>query len=62
VADSKVNKVNGRLTGVDHEAVCEFHGFSTRGVELAREDDLTTFGAGLHDETEDIIACTADGN
>jgi len=61
VADSKVNKVDGGLTGVDHEAVGEFHGFSTRGTELARDDDLTTFGARLHDETEDTIACTADG-
>lgn len=61
VADSKVDEVDGGLTGVDHEAVGEFHGFGTRGAELARDDDLATLGAGLHDETEDTVACTEDG-
>ena len=61
VANGKVNKVDGGLTGVDHESVGELHGLCTGSAELAGYDDLTAFGAGLHDEAEDTVACTAIG-
>ena len=38
----------------------ELHGLSTSSTELARDDDLATLGTGLHDESEDTIAGTAD--
>lgn len=60
VADGVVNEVEGGLTGVDHEAVGELHRLGTGSTELARDDNLATLGAGLHDEAEDTIASTVD--
>lgn len=37
------------------------HGLSTGGTELAGDDNLASLGAGLHDEAEDTVAGTADG-
>lgn len=61
VAGGLVDEVLGGLAGVDHEAVSELHGLGTGSTELARDDDLATLGAGLHDEAEDTVAGTADG-
>jgi len=61
VAGSAVNEVERGLTGVDHEAVGELHGLGTSSAELTRDDNLTTLGTRLHDEAEDTIAGTADG-
>ena len=58
VPDGVVNKLNGGLTGVDHEAVGELHGLGTGSTKLARDDNLATLGTGLHDETENTIART----
>jgi hypothetical protein len=46
---------------VDHEAVGELHGLGTGSTELTGDDNLATLGAGLHDEAEDTIAGTTDG-
>lgn len=61
VTGSTVDEVLGGLTGVDHEAVGELHGLGTSSTELARDDNLATLGTRLHDETEDTIAGTTDG-
>lgn len=61
VAGSAVDEVLCGLTGVDHEAVCELHGLCTGGTELSRDNNLATLGARLHDEAEDTIASTTDG-
>lgn len=61
VAGGGVDEVLSGLAGVDHEAVGELHGLGTGGTELAGDDDLATLGAGLHDEAEDTVAGTADG-
>lgn len=60
VTGGAVNEVLGRLTRVDHEAVGELHGLGTGSTELARDDNLATLSARLHDEAEDTIASTAD--
>jgi hypothetical protein len=39
----------------------ELHGLGTGGAQLARDDNLATLGTRLHDETEDTVACSADG-
>jgi hypothetical protein len=39
----------------------ELHALGTGGPELSGNNDLATLGAGLHDEAEDTIASTADG-
>lgn len=61
VTGSSVDELLGGLTRVDHEAVGELHGLGTGSTELTRDDNLATLGAGLHDETEDTIAGTTDG-
>lgn len=61
VAGGAVDEVAGGLTRVDHETVGELHGLGTGGTELARDDNLATLGARLHDEAQDTIAGTADG-
>ena len=39
----------------------ELHGLGTGGAQLAGNDNLATLGTRLHDETEDTVACSADG-
>ena len=56
VPDRVVDVVNGRLTGVDDEAIGELHGLCTGSTELAGNDNLATLCAGLHDETEHTVA------
>jgi hypothetical protein len=61
VTGSVVNEVLGGLTRVNHEAVGELHGLGTGSTELTRDNNLTTLGTRLHDETEDTIAGTSNG-
>lgn len=61
VTSGTVDEVLGGLTGVDHEAVGELHALGTGSTELARDDNLATLGTALHDETEDTIAGTTNG-
>lgn len=61
VADGLVNELANGLTGVDHEAVGELHRLGTGSTELARDDDLATLGARLHNEAEDTVGGTSDG-
>ena len=44
------------LSGVDHESVGELHRLGAGGTKLARDNDLATLGARLHDEAEDTVA------
>jgi hypothetical protein len=60
VSDSVVNKVTDGLSGVDHEAVGELHGFGASSAKLAGDDDLATLCARLHNESKDTIASPAD--
>ena len=46
---------------MDHEAVGELHALGTGSTELAGNDNLATLGTALHDEAEDTVASTADG-
>ena len=55
VSDGIVNKVSSGLTRVDHESVGELHGFGSGSSEFTRDNDLTTLGAGFHDESEDTV-------
>lgn len=61
MTSSAVDEVAGGLTGVDHEAIGELHGLGTRSAQLTGDDDLATLGARLHDEAQDTVAGTADG-
>lgn len=61
VAGGAVDEILRGLAGVDHEAVGELHALGAGGAQLAGDDDLATLGTALHDEAEDTIAGTADG-
>ena len=58
VPDGVVNKFDGGLTGVDHEAIRELHRLGPGSTELSRNDNLTALSTRLHDEAEDTIAST----
>lgn len=61
VTGGAVDELLGGLTGVDHEAVGELHGLGTGSTELSGDDDLAALGARLHDEAQDTVAGTTDG-
>lgn len=61
VTGGGVDEVTSGLTAVNHEAVGELHGLGTGSTELARDNNLATLGTRLHDEAEDTIASTTDG-
>jgi len=61
VTSGGIDEILGWLTGVDHEAVGELHALRTSGTQLSRDDNLATLSTTLHDESEDTIACSADG-
>lgn len=61
VADSSVNVVVNRVTRLDHVTITELHGLGTLASELSRDNDLKTLGSTLHDEADDSVAGTADG-
>jgi hypothetical protein len=46
---------------VDHETVRELHGLGTGSTQLSGNDNLTTLGTALHDESQDTVAGSADG-
>jgi hypothetical protein len=46
---------------VDHEAIGELHALGAGGAQLAGNNNLATLGTALHDEAEDTVARTADG-
>lgn len=58
VTDGVVDVVASGLTGVDKETLGELHRLGTSSTELARDNDLTTVGARLHNVTEDTVAGT----
>lgn len=37
------------------------HGLGSGGSQLTGDDDLATLGSGLHDESEDSVARSSDG-
>lgn len=43
------------------ETYSELHGLGTGSTELSGHNNLATLGTGLHDETEDTVASTANG-
>jgi hypothetical protein len=43
---------------VNHESVCEFHGFCTSGAKFSRDNDFTTFCTRFHDKSKHTITGT----
>jgi hypothetical protein len=52
---------DNRLKRRAYRTYRELHGLSTRSTELSRNDNLATLGATLHDESQNTIAGSSDG-
>ena len=61
MADSVVDEVDRGLTRVDHETVGELHRLGTSSTQLSGDDDLTSLGTRLHDESNNTVGGTSDG-
>jgi hypothetical protein len=61
VSDGVVDEVDSGLTRVDHETVGELHGLGSGGPEFTGNDNLTTLGTGLHNESEDTVTGPSHG-
>lgn len=61
MAHGLVDEVSYGLTGVDHESVGELHGLGTSSTQLTRDDDLATLGTSLHNESQNTVGGTSDG-
>jgi len=61
VSDSGIDVLGDWVSGVDHKSVSEFHGLGSLTSQFTRDDDLTTLGSRLHDEAENTIGSTSDG-
>merc|ERR1719333_616007 len=60
VSASHVNIIVDWVSGVDHQTINELHGLGSLSSQLAADHNLATLSSGLHDETEDTIACSSD--
>ncbi|VEU42722.1 unnamed protein product [Pseudo-nitzschia multistriata] len=49
------------VSGLDHVTVSELHSLGTLSPELSGDNDLATLGGGLHDESDNSVARTSDG-
>jgi hypothetical protein len=56
-----VDVVVARVTRVNHQAIDELHRLGTLTTELSGNDNFATLGSRFHDETENTIASTTDG-
>lgn len=61
VTSGCVDVVVARITRVDHQAIDELHRLGALTTELSRHDNFASLSARLHDETENAIAGTTDG-
>ena len=62
VSDGLIDEVPGGLTGVDHVSIGELHGLGSSSTQLSGNNNLTTLGTSLHDESEDTVTSTNVGN
>jgi len=49
------------MASLDHVTIAKLHSLGTLSTELAGDDDLNTLCGGFHDETDDAIARTTNG-
>lgn len=61
VSDGVVDELLSGLTGVDHETISELHGLSSGSSQFTRDNNFTTLGTGLHNESENTVAGSSDG-
>lgn len=56
VTDSRINVVVNRVSAVNHQAIHKLHGLGSLTSQLTRDNNFTTPGSTLHDETQHTIA------
>lgn len=61
VAVSLVDEDLSGGTRGDHVSILELHGLGSLGSQLTRHHDLNTLGSVLHDESQDTIGGSSDG-
>jgi len=61
VSDGGVDVLSDGVTSVDHKTVSEFHGLGSLTSQLAGDDDFATLSSRLHDESENTVGGTSDG-
>ena len=61
VSNSGVGVDLAGMTSLDHVTVTELHGLGTLATELTSDNHLNTLGGGFHNETDDTVASTTDG-
>jgi len=61
VTDGHVGVDLSGVTGLDHVTIYELHSLGTLSPELSGDNDLATLGGGFHDESDDTVARTTDG-
>eukprot|EP01127_Copromyxa_protea_P019052 TRINITY_DN60_c0_g1_i1.p1 TRINITY_DN60_c0_g1~~TRINITY_DN60_c0_g1_i1.p1 ORF type:complete len:153 (-),score=19.42 TRINITY_DN60_c0_g1_i1:306-764(-) len=61
VTDSLVDVVVGGITRLLHVTITELHGLGSLSSKLSGYDDFATLGFVLHNETDNTIASTSDG-
>mmetsp|Transcript_33625 Transcript_33625/g.46017 ORF Transcript_33625/g.46017 Transcript_33625/m.46017 type:complete len:202 (+) Transcript_33625:215-820(+) len=60
MSDSLVNIVSGGVSSFDHVSINKLHALSTLSTDLSADDDFTTLGAAVHDESQNTITGTTD--
>ena len=61
VTDGSVGVDLTGMAGLDHITVAELHNLGTLTTELTSDNNLNTLGRCLHDEADDAVARTANG-
>jgi hypothetical protein len=61
VTDGHIGVDLSGVTGLDHVTISELHSLGTLSSELSGDNNLATLGGGLHDESDNTVASTTDG-
>ena len=61
VTDGLADVHGGGVTSLQHVSINKLHALSTLSTDLTGNDNLTTLGRAVHNETEDTVASTTDG-
>ena len=61
MAYSTINVFSNWVTAGYHITILELHSLGTLSTELTRDNNFAALGTGFHDETENTVDGTADG-
>ena len=61
VTDSSIRVLGSGVTTLDHVTVVKFHSLGTLSTQLSTDNNLNSLGGSLHDEADNSVASTPDG-